>query len=98
MLTKQDKASMIYIILSLAVGIAFGYIFKPNKSHRIQHVITILIWALLFMLGMGIGSDDSLFASLPTIGLLALAIGAATTLGSAAFAWLLCGKNKSRKQ
>lgn len=89
---------MLYIILSLVGGIAFGYISKPNKAHRVQHIITILIWTLLFMLGIGIGSDDSLFASLPTIGLQALAIGAATTLGSAAFAWLLCWKNKSHNQ
>ena len=70
-------------------GVAVGYLFKRHKAAWVQKTITCLIWILLFMLGLGIGTDDSLFRSLPSIGGQAMVIGTATAIGSAAASWLL---------
>lgn len=70
-------------------GVAVGYLFKRHKAAWVQKTITYLIWILLFMLGLGIGADDSLFRSLPSIGGQAMVIGTATAIGSAVASWLL---------
>lgn len=73
----------------MLLGIAIGFALRRHKARWQQRAVTALIWALLFMLGLGIGSSDRIFSSLGTLGLQAVAIGTAATLGSAAASWLL---------
>lgn len=73
----------------MLAGISLGFILRAHPFKRINHLITLLIWILLFMLGVTIGGNNTIFNSLATIGIQAFVIGTATTIGSAAASWLL---------
>lgn len=60
---------MFTVISSMLAGMAAGFALRRHKSRWQQHAVTALIWALLFMLGLGIGSNDGIFNSLGSIGL-----------------------------
>ena len=73
-------------------GILCGYLVRKKQVVRIQQVTTILIWALLFLLGLNIGSNPQIINSLGSLGIEALVIAVAATLGSLIAAWLLWRK------
>lgn len=61
---------MVYIIAFLALGFLLGY--KLNLSDRIVKlngkIQTLALFALIFVMGMGIGSNREVLNSIPTIG------------------------------
>jgi len=73
-------------------GILCGYLVRKKQVIHIQRVTTLLIWALLFLLGLNIGSNQQIINSIGSLGLEALAIALAATLGSLIAAWLLWRK------
>lgn len=73
----------------MVIGISLGRLCRRIKVPWIQSMITILIWALLFLLGIEAGSNESVVKSLPKIGLDAVIITAAAVFGSALGAKLL---------
>lgn len=77
------------VILFMVIGISLGRLCRRIKVPWIQSMITILIWALLFLLGIEAGSNESVVKSLPKIGLDAVIITAAAVFGSALGAKLL---------
>jgi len=70
-------------------GILVGYLFKKKKITWISRVITLLIWVLLFLLGIDVGSNQAIMSGLHTIGLEALVITVGAVLGSVVGARLL---------
>ncbi len=70
-------------------GILFGYLFKKKKITWISRVITLLIWVLLFLLGIDVGSNQAIMSGLHTIGQEALVITVGAVLGSVVGARLL---------
>ena len=70
-------------------GILCGYLVRKKQVIHIQRVTTLLIWALLFLLGLNIGSNQQIINSIGSLGLEALAIALAATIGSLVAAWLL---------
>ena len=85
------------IILCLVAGIAAGYAARKRKQTVTAKLTTALVWLLLFMLGVSIGGDTAILNSLDTIGARAAAIGAASTIGSCAAAWLLLKLTERRR-
>ena len=73
-------------------GILCGYLVRKKQVVRIQEVTTVLIWALLFLLGLNIGCNEQIINSLGSLGMEALTISVAATLGSLIAAWLLWRK------
>lgn len=73
----------------MILGIATGFLFRKKELKWIQKVITVLIWILLFILGIEVGSNKNIIENLHTLGLEALIISAACVLGSCLLAWLL---------
>ncbi|MCQ4727160.1 lysine exporter LysO family protein [Anaerotignum faecicola] len=65
---------MFYIVLFLTAGFLVGY--KLNLSDKIikinGRIQTISLFALIFVMGMGIGSDKEVLKSIPAIGAKAL--------------------------
>ena len=51
--------------------------------------MTLIIWLLLFLLGVEVGGNRRIIAALPELGLDALTIALLATGGSCLFAWLL---------
>lgn len=80
---------MLLIIICMFTGIVLGAVFRKRVRFPMRHVISSLVWVLLFMLGVSIGDNEALLGSLSRIGTQALVIGVCATLGSVIAAWLL---------
>ena len=78
---------MFTIISIMLSGMFAGYLLRRWLFGRLGRVITVLIWALLFLLGLEVGSNERIVKGLATLGLEALLITLAGTLGSVMAAW-----------
>lgn len=91
---------MFIVILFIFLGILSGVLSrKLSTGARISHtdvaarwqgrIVTWLIWVLLFLLGIEVGSNEMIVRSLPTLGVEALLLSSAATLGCCVLAWIL---------
>ena len=82
---------MIIAIITIIAGIPFGFLLRSNKIMQVWvgHALNVSVWVLLFLLGVGLGVDDSLMGQLDTLGLQALFISSFATLGTLVGAWLV---------
>ncbi|MEG1615386.1 MAG: LysO family transporter [Bacteroidales bacterium] len=88
---------MFTILLLMMAGIGTGYLFRRFNFTFLPKIITLLIWVLLFLLGVDTGSNEMIMSSLHTIGLEALVLTLAGVAGSAICAkllWSLINKEK----
>lgn len=76
---------MLRIIIIMLTGMALGFTLRSHRIRHIQSLITFLIWALLFLLGVEAGGNEDIIRALPTLGLESLGITLAALTGS-----LLC--------
>ena len=81
--------AMLIIFAFLFSGVIAGYLLRRYRVWWIGKVTTVLIWILLFLLGVEVGCNRELIRSLPTLGLEGLAVAAAGALGSCLAAMLL---------
>lgn len=58
-------------------------------------IVTLLIWLLLFLLGIEVGSNEMIVRSLPTLGVEALLLSSTATLGCCVLAWMLWRVSKN---
>ena len=76
-----------------------GFLLRKQKLSGIHKVITVLIWLLLFLLGIDVGGNQKIINGLHTIGLEAIVITLAAVLGSVTAAWALWyGRYKRNKE
>ncbi len=68
-------------------GMILGYLFRRQQLSWIRKVITVLIWLLLFLLGVEVGGNRRIIEGLTTLGAEALAVTLACLLGSSLCAW-----------
>ena len=89
---------MFIVILFIFLGIALGYTIRTRIASSAcksavgawsARITTWLIWLLLFLLGIEVGSNQQIIASLPTLGVEALVLSVLATLGSCGMAWVL---------
>ena len=91
---------MFIVILFIFLGILSGVLCrKLSTGARILltdvatrwqgRIVTWLIWLLLFLLGIEVGSNEMIVRSLPTLGVEALLLSSAATLGCCVLAWML---------
>ena len=80
---------MFTIISIMLSGMLTGYLLRRLLFGRLGRVINALIWALLFLLGLEVGSNERIVSGLATLGLEALLIAVTGTLGSVLAAWEL---------
>ncbi|MGP1436869.1 MAG: LysO family transporter [Phocaeicola sp.] len=73
---------MFIVIACMCSGILVGFLTKGKPFKYTQPILTFLIWALLFLLGISVGSNQRVMNSLTSIGLEALLITVMATLGS----------------
>ena len=66
-----------------------GYLLRRRDLKKIHQIITLLIWLLLFILGIEVGSNEQIIKGLHTIGLEAVILTLGGTLGSVIAAWAL---------
>ena len=80
---------MLKIVMIMLCGIGTGYLLRNKKMSFIGRIITALIWVLLFLLGIEVGSNPRIISGLQTLGLEAIVLTFGGSLGSALFAWVL---------
>ena len=80
---------MFTIIGLMLTGILLGYLLWKRDLKKIHQIITLLIWLLLFILGIEVGSNEQIIKGLHTIGLEAVILTLGGTLGSVIAAWAL---------
>lgn len=78
---------MFIIIGIMLTGVLIGYLLRNQKLSWIHQIITLLIWLLLFLLGIDVGGNESIIKGLHTIGLEAAIITLAAVIGSVLAAW-----------
>ena len=89
---------MYIVLLFMFAGIISGYLFRKRKFRFMNGLILTLIWALLFLLGIEVGMNETVVRKFASLGLEAAVIAVAATLGSVVGAKLLWKSLKNQKQ
>ena len=66
--------TVLFLIIPLATGIFVGYLLRRKKKINLDKTTLAIILVLIFSLGFTIGSDNNILASIPKVGISALAI------------------------
>ena len=80
---------MLQIILIMAGGIATGWLLRRRSFKFLDTLLLVLVWALLFFLGIEAGENPDVIGGLKELGLEAMVLSLAGTAGSIALAWVL---------
>ena len=88
---------MLIVVMIMLCGIAVGYLLRKRNIRFISRIITVLIWLLLFLLGIEVGSNPRIVMGMQTIGIEALLLTIGGSIGTILFSWLLW-KYVSRKE
>lgn len=90
---------MLTIVFIMLCGIGCGYLLRRRKLRFVPRLITVMIWALLFLLGIEVGANERIVTHLTKLGVEALWLTAASLLGSLLLAWALwrCGGEGSSR-
>ena len=78
---------MLKIVAIMFGGMAVGFLLRRRKLSWITAVITVLIWLLLFFLGVDVGENEKIIYGLKDLGLEALFLAFAGIAGSVLLAW-----------
>lgn len=87
---------MFIVLGCMLAGIIVGFLLRKKKIRFFQGLIITLIWLLLFLLGLEIGSNKDVVSQFGRLGLEAFLIASAGTLGSVVMAKVLW-KNMQKK-
>ena len=88
---------MLIVVSLMLCGIAVGYLLRNKNTRIVSRIITVLIWLLLFLLGIEVGSNPRIVMGMQTLGIEALLLTIGGALGTTLFSWLLW-KYVSRKE
>ncbi|MBQ8888599.1 MAG: LysO family transporter [Bacteroidaceae bacterium] len=80
---------MFTIIGLMLMGMLLGFLLREKQLSWIHSIITYLIWILLFLLGIEVGSNEQIIKGLHSLGLEAILLTIGGTLGSVITAWAL---------
>ena len=81
---------MFKVLIITFSGIALGYLFRLVKGlQHLQKSISWTIYLLLFFFGLQVGANEQVVGNLDTLGVKALVIAVAGSLGSCVAAWAL---------
>ena len=80
---------MFTIIGLVLTGMLLGYLLRKRDLKKIHPIITLLIWLLLFILGIEVGSNEEIIRGLHTIGYEAVVLTLGGNLGCVIAAWAL---------
>lgn len=89
---------MFVVILIMMAGIAVGRLLRRRNLSYLGKITNMLIWVLLFLLGVEVGGDERIVRGIGSLGLEAVAVAVAAVIGSAALASGLWIWSKRRKE
>jgi len=81
---------MITVLLLMSAGIIIGWIFhsKEKLLKAVGYLTNWAIYALLFMLGLSVGTNEKILNNFGKIGFQAITLTLFAVIGSILFAWL----------
>lgn len=71
------------------MGMLLGYTIRKKSTEWLSRLLTVLVWVLLFLMGIEVGGNDRIMQALPTLGVEALVVSVLAILGSCVAVWLL---------
>ena len=80
---------MLKIVAIMLSGMAVGFLMRKRRLRVVPHLVTVLIWLLLFLLGVEVGSNPKVINGITSLGLEALWLSVAGLAGTIAFSWAL---------
>lgn len=80
---------MLVVIICMFSGILVGFLTRKKSFKYAKSILTFLIWLLLFLLGISVGSNQTVMNTLSSIGLEALLIAIMAIFGSCLAAKIL---------
>ena len=80
---------MLIIVAIILSGILVGVFMRKRNIKWIQSLITLLIWCLLFLLGIEVGQNRNIIENIGHLGLSALVLSVFGVVGSVIMAWLV---------
>ena len=81
---------MLKIVAIMLGGMAVGFLLRKRRLRVVPHAVTALIWALLFLLGLEVGSNPQVVGGITSLGLDALWLSFTGMAGTLLFSWALC--------
>ncbi|MBR1803907.1 MAG: LysO family transporter [Muribaculaceae bacterium] len=80
---------MLKIVAIMFCGIGAGFLLRKHPLPWLSKLIMLLIWLLLFFLGVAVGQNERIIKGLNQLGLDALLLAFAGIGGSVVLAWVL---------
>ena len=82
------KLETMFVVFGfMAAGVLTGWLLRRHMAGWTGKVTMALIWLLLFILGVEVGSNERIIGALHSLGAEALLLAAGSLLGSAVAAW-----------
>lgn len=88
---------MLKIVAIMLAGVAVGFLLRKRRLRVVPHAVTVLIWLLLFLLGVEAGSNPQVINGITSLGLEALWLSLAGLAGTVLFSWALWRWASGRK-
>ena len=80
---------MLKIVAIMLSGMAVGFLLRKRRLRVVPHLVTVLIWLLLFFLGVEVGTNPQVIEGITSLGLEALWLALAGLAGTILFSWAL---------
>ena len=88
---------MLKIVAIMLSGMAVGFLLRGRRLTFVNKAVTVLIWALLFFLGVEVGTNPQVIEGITSLGLEALWLALAGLAGTILFSWALWKWVSTRK-
>ncbi len=80
---------MLKIVAIMLSGMAVGFLLRKRQLRVVPHAVTVLIWLLLFFLGVEVGENPQVINGISSLGLEALWLSLTGIVGTVLFSWAL---------
>lgn len=88
---------MLKVVAIMFCGIAVGFLLRKRRLQVVPHAVTVLIWLLLFFLGVEVGENPQVISGIRNLGVEALWLAFAGIVGTVLFSWALWRWVNARK-
>ena len=88
---------MLKVVVIMFCGIAVGFLLRKRQLRVVPHAVTVLIWLLLFFLGVEVGENPQVINGIRDLGIEALWLAFSGIAGTVLFSWALWRWVNARK-
>ena len=89
---------MLKFVAIILSGMAVGFLMRKRQLRIVPNLVTVLIWLLLFFLGVEVGENPQVIGGITTLGIEALWLSLAGLAGTILFSWVLWQWVKGKKK